>query len=198
MASFKVLIMNAEISGLDRQQLVAEATACAQAVKAAACRLLQIAAAWADAQPADGVVHQHTLLAQAGERTMQSDVPVWQARRVASRTRTLTADQPGQVDTAVAASLGNLSGKRLDHLLDAEILRADRERVEADTERAKRTRRVSIGQSSENGLKDLYARLDAPDAIWFDGSVDALADILAANPDRLPAGVPDHNPQSKP
>jgi hypothetical protein len=46
-------------------------------------------------------------------------------------------------------------------------------------------------------LKDIWARLDAPDAIWFDGSVDALADILAARPDQLPAGVPDRSPQSK-
>jgi hypothetical protein len=125
-------------------------------------------------------------------------VPVWQARRVASQTRTLTPDQAGQIDAAVAASLGQLSSKRLDHLLEAEILRADRERVETETEHARRTRHVSIVPSSEHGLTDIYARLDAPDAIWFDGSIDALADILRANPDRLPAGVPDRNPQSKP
>jgi hypothetical protein len=210
--------------------------------------LLQVAAAWADAHPADGIMHEHTLLAQAGERSMRfggdgtpdiaefapaelgaeiglnpyqaaaliadavdlahrlpriwtriqkADVPVWQARRVASQTRTLTADQAGQVDAAVVVSLGQLSGKRLDHLLEAAILRADRDRVEKDTQRAQRSRRVSIGPSSDCGLKDIWARLDAPDAIWFDGSVDALADILAARPDQLPAGVPDRNPQSK-
>jgi hypothetical protein len=241
--------MDAEITDMDSQQLVAEAVGCVQAQRAAECRLLQIVAAWADAHPADGIMHEHTLLAQAGERSMQyggdgtpdiaefapaelgveiglnpyqataliadavdlahrlpriwkgirnADVPVWQARRVAARTRTLTAEQAGQVDVAVGDSLGQLSGKRLDHLLEAQILRTDRERVEADTERARRSRHVSIGPSSEQGLKDLYARLDAPDAIWVDGSIDALADIMAAHPDQLPAGVPDRNPQSKP
>lgn len=242
------MTMDVEVTELDQQQLVAEASACVQAEIAAGCRLLEVAAAWADAHPADGITHEHTLLAEAGERTAQfggagtpavaefapaelgveigmnpyqaaaliadaldlrhrlpriwkriqaGDLPAWQARRVATRTRILTIDQAHLVDSRVADSLGHLSGKRLDNLLGAEILRVDWERVEADTERAARTRSVWCEQSTDHALKNLHAQLDAPDAIWFDGSVDQLADILMADPDQLPAGVPDRNPQSK-
>lgn len=240
--------MDVVVAELDRQQLVCEAAACVRAETAAGCRLLEIAAAWADTHPAEGIVHEHTLLAEAGEHSMHfggdgtpdvaefapaelgveighnphqaaaliadaldlrhrhphlwqrirhGNVAPAQARRVAARTRTLSIEQAAHIDTRIAATVGTLSRKRLDTLLDAEILRVDRDRVEAETQRAARTRNVWCEPSAEHGLKNLHAQLDAPDAIWFDGSLDQLADILMEHPDQLPAGVPDRNPQTK-
>jgi hypothetical protein len=52
---------------------------------------------------------------------------------------------------------------------------------------------VHLGQSSDHGQKDLHARIDAPDGIRLNGTVDRLARILLAYPRHLPAGVPNRN-----
>ncbi|SDS79435.1 DUF222 domain-containing protein [Microlunatus soli] len=63
--------MDEDLEQLDLGGLAAAASVCASAEMAAGCRLLQIAAIWADNHPADGIFHQRTPLAVAGERTMQ-------------------------------------------------------------------------------------------------------------------------------
>ncbi len=37
-----------------------------------------------------------------------------------------------------------------------------------------------VGQSSDHGIKDIFIRTEAPNAIWFDASIDRVADSLAA------------------
>src|SRR3954453_16368448 len=63
--------MEEDLGSLGLQELAAAAAACVGAEIAAGCRLLMIAAVWADTHPADGVFHERTRLAIAGERTMR-------------------------------------------------------------------------------------------------------------------------------
>ncbi|WP_157683389.1 DUF222 domain-containing protein [Microlunatus soli] len=236
-----------DLADVDLATLAADAAACVQAEIAAGCRLLRLAACWADHHPADGIVHQRTRLAVAGERSMryggdgtpdiaegapaglgleirmnprqaasliadavdlrhrlprlwrrvcEAQLPAWQARRVAFRTRTLSREQARLVDRRLAGRVGQVSRRRLELLIDAELLRADPDRA-AKVAAAAQSRQVWLGQSNEYGVKDFYARMDAADAIWLDGTVDRLADILLADPERLPAGIPDRGARTK-
>ena len=53
----------------DSHEVAAEAAACVRAERTAGCRLLVVAALWADHHPADGILHRFTDLAVAGEES---------------------------------------------------------------------------------------------------------------------------------
>src|SRR4051794_8711442 len=63
--------MRADPQALDAHGIAVAAAACVRRELAAGCELLQLAASWADCRPADGVLHERTPLASAGERTMR-------------------------------------------------------------------------------------------------------------------------------
>jgi hypothetical protein len=115
--------------------------------------------------------------AQAGQ------VPTYQARRIASATRHLTAEQAATVDQRVAPSLGAVSWGRLERLLEAAIIAADPDAAERAAAAAAQERFVRLGRTSEHGLKLIIARATAGDAIWFKATIDRIADILGRDGD---------------
>ncbi len=129
-------------------------------------------------------------------RVLDLRVEVWRARLVARRTRELSVVAAEQVDRTLAAALETVPWGRFTELLAAEILRADPRRAQRLAELAARSRFVCTGPSTEHGIKGLYARMDAPDAIWLDGMINRLADILAAALRPIP-GVPARNARTR-
>jgi hypothetical protein len=115
--------------------------------------------------------------AQAGQ------VPAYQARRIASATRHLTAEQAATVDQRVAPSLGAVSWGRLERLLEAAMIAADPDAAERVAAAAAQERFVRLGRASEHGLKLIIARATAGDAIWFKATIDRIADILGRDGD---------------
>jgi Domain of unknown function (DUF222) len=67
---------------------------------------------------ADALDLQHRLT-QTWAAVQAGQVPVWQARRIASAARQLTAEQAGWVDAQLAPSLGAVPWHRLETLLEA-------------------------------------------------------------------------------
>jgi hypothetical protein len=110
-------------------------------------------------------------------------VPAFQARRLASATRHLTAEQASWVDGRIAPSLGAVSWGRLQTLLEAAIYQADPDGAEQEAAYSAQERFVRLGRNSEHGLKLIIARAAAGDAIWFKATVDRIADILAKQGD---------------
>lgn len=49
----------------------------------------------------------------------------------------------------------------------------------ASAEAAASSQGVWLGQANDHGIKDIYIRTEAPVAIWFDASIDRIADDLA-------------------
>ncbi len=64
-----VMVMGEALELWDSHQVAAAAAACVRAERAAGCRLLELAALWADQHPAGGILHQFTDLAVAGEES---------------------------------------------------------------------------------------------------------------------------------
>jgi hypothetical protein len=121
--------------------------------------------------------------AQAGQ------VPAYQARRIASATRHLTAEQAATVDQRVAPSLGAVSWGRLERVLEAAIIAADPDAAERAAAAAAQERFVRLGRASEHGLKLIIARATAGDAIWFKATIDRIAEILAHDGDLDPIEI---------
>ena len=121
--------------------------------------------------------------------TQAGQVPAYQARRIASATRHLTAEQAAPVDQRVAPSLGAVSWGRLERLLEAAIIAADPEAAERAAAAAAQERFVRLGRASEHGLKLIIARATAGDAIWFKATIDRIADILGRDGDLDPVEI---------
>ncbi len=64
-----VMVMGEALELWDSHQVAAAAAACVRAERAAGCRLLELAALWADHHPAGGILHRYTDLAIAGEES---------------------------------------------------------------------------------------------------------------------------------
>jgi hypothetical protein len=116
-------------------------------------------------------------------------VPAYQARQIATATRSLTTEQASWVDEQLAPSLGAVSWGRLQNLLEAKISEADPVGAERQAALAAQQRFVRLSRTSEHGLKLIIARATAGDAIWFKATIDRIADILARQGDTDPVEV---------
>jgi len=118
---------------------------------------------------------------------------VWRqtVHRVASKTRHLTKQQVADISRHVASSLSRLTpGQRLDNLVDAEIMRVDRERLEQAAVEAIHDRYVCKGRPDPEGMTDLFIHTTVADAEASMAAINELAAILRARQDQLPPGVP--------
>ena len=118
-------------------------------------------------------------------------VRVWQARHVASRTRSvgLSREQAGWVDAQVTPYLGSLPWSRFTDLLEARIVAADPAAAEARRVAAALERFVATGRCTEYGLRTVVARATAGDAVFFVAMCDRVAQILALEGDTDPVGA---------
>ena len=119
-------------------------------------------------------------------------VPAWVARKIATRTRHLSGEDAGLIDQALAEVAASLPVPRLFDKLEALIVLADSEAAEQRRQRNRRNRFVVFNSSDEAGLKGLYAKLDANDAIVGEAQVDRLARILATRADGVPQPMSAH------
>lgn len=132
-------------------------------------------------------------LVQAGR------VHAWRARRIAQRTRTLSADAARQVDAEVWESVESLPWQRFSDFLESRVLLADTNRAVRLAEHAKRARYVIVSKRPRFGMKTIRIRVDAADAIQFDASVARIAGALRdadAAGEAVP-GVGDRGSQSQ-
>ncbi len=113
-------------------------------------------------------------------RILAGEVKPWIGRKTADATRAVPADVAAEVDRRVAKWAHSLSWGRLEHIIAAAIIAADPAAAEQKARQAETQQGVWVGQSSDHGIKDIYIRTEAPNAIWFDASIDRVADSLAA------------------
>ena len=139
---------------------------------------------------ADAVDVRHRLPQHAAGLTT-GRVRVWQARHVATRTRTvgLDAEQARWVDGQVAPYVGSLPWSRVQDLLEAKIVEVDPAAAEARRQAAALERFVHTGQCNEYGLKTIVAKATAGDAVFFVAMCNRIAEVLLQQGDTSPVGV---------
>lgn len=111
-------------------------------------------------------------------------VDLWVARKVAVLSRRLDRDAVGLVDRAVAEAVGQ-APSRLLTIAEAKVIEADTAIRDADIAAARRTKGVWVTGTRQEGagagLRGVFARLEAADAVWVDATVQRVADLLAAD-----------------
>lgn len=112
-------------------------------------------------------------------RCKTGELEVWVARKIARKSRHLSADRVGLVDREVAMVAGRESDGRVLELADGAVVDADQalhdERVAAE----RRRRYVGLGRTDEHGLRTVVARVEAGDAAWVDATLTRVAEVLA-------------------
>ena len=110
--------------------------------------------------------------------TQAGQVPAYQARRIASATRHLTAEQAARWISDSPLHWVRCRGAGCKDCCEAAIIAADPDAAEQAAAAAAQERFVRLGCASEHGLKLIIARATAGDAIWFKATIDRIADIL--------------------
>lgn len=118
----------------------------------------------------------------------RGDCEVWVARRIAKLSRHLPLDKVGVVDSALSRMIGSEGIGRVLDVAEAKIIEADTALHEEACEAERRRRHVHVGRTDEFGLRTLFARLDAGDAVAVDATVARVADIIEP---RHPEATPD-------
>ncbi len=113
-------------------------------------------------------------------RVVAGQVKAWIGRRTAQSTRQLPVGVAATVDARVSRWAPSLSWGRLEAIIDATVIEADPAAAAERVESAARSRGVWVAQSTNHGVKDIYIRTDVPAAIWFDATIDRIADQLGA------------------
>jgi len=117
------------------------------------------------------------------EKVINSEAPLWQARRVADSCQGLAAEAWEIVDGMVAPCLGAVGSVRLSRMVTAAIATADPEFLARRAKVAAR-RCVRVGGDEVDPLTGwVSARVDRADALFLDATVQLVADILAQQGD---------------
>lgn len=107
----------------------------------------------------------------------------WVARKVAATSRGLDRAAVAHVDQVVSGVVAQSPSRVLDAAEQA-IAEADVEAHRSQVEQAKALKGVWVARSREElpGLRSVFARIDAADAVWVDATVQRVADLLSADP----------------
>lgn len=129
---------------------------------------------------ADGLDLRHRLTPLWDLAVSGAAVEVWVLRRIAAMTRHLDADAAGLIATGIARVLTGMPAPRLLEKVESLVMLADEAAAEDERQSNLASRFVTFNSSNQRGLKGLYAKLSAPDAIVGAAQVQRLAELLLA------------------
>jgi hypothetical protein len=118
-------------------------------------------------------------------------VPMWRACQLAAEVARfdLTLDQAHELDARLAPKVPILAWRRVLQLARGIITEIAATKVTALAEQAREARFVRKLPTDDPNVAYLSARVDTPDAIFFDAMIDRIADILADRGDTDPKDV---------
>jgi len=118
-------------------------------------------------------------------RMRAGDLAVFRACQLAAHVArfTLSRDELAQVDAELAAHAANLGWRRLLGLCDGLLAELVPDQLEERSRRARADRYVRKLPTDDPTVAYLAGRVDTADAVFFDGMLDRIADILATQGD---------------
>ncbi|PWN04602.1 DUF222 domain-containing protein [Nocardioides silvaticus] len=119
-------------------------------------------------------------LPQLWQRTLDGQVPVWKALRIADLTRSLCDEAAAYVDRQLAISAQGCTWPQVDRLVEEALVRFDPEAAEERRRQAHEHRHVNTGLDAVgfNGTANLSATLDAADALDLENAIARRAKLL--------------------
>ncbi|MBA2574001.1 MAG: DUF222 domain-containing protein, partial [Nocardioidaceae bacterium] len=113
-------------------------------------------------------------------RILAGEVKPWIGRKTVEATRHLSREVTAAVDARISPWAHSLSWGRLEAIMEAAEIQVDPEGAAVAAEGASKAQGVWLKQSDDHGIKDIYIRTEAPNDIWFDASIERIADGLKA------------------
>src|SRR5262249_35857131 len=104
---------------------------------------------------------------------------VWVARKVAARTRLLSAERVAGVDRRTAQLVGRVAVGRLLRRVDAEVMAADPAGAQTRAAAARREQGVWLSREADRGDATLAGKEPAVDLDGLEASTDHLANAVA-------------------
>ena len=111
-------------------------------------------------------------------RIRAGQVRPWVGRKAAEATRRLSAEAAAAVDARAARYADGLGWGRLANLIAATAIAADPGAAEQAVREAEASQGVWVGRRDDHGVKDIYIRTETANAVWFDATIERLADSL--------------------
>ena len=127
---------------------------------------------------ADALDLQHRL-PKTWARIESGRAKAWVGRKLAQTLRNETPETAAAADARVSKWVHKLSWGRLEKIALAAVAEADPAEARRREEAKQAETGVWLRPSNDHGVKDIWIRAAAPDAIWFDAAVDRVADSLA-------------------
>ncbi|PWN00850.1 hypothetical protein DJ010_21185 [Nocardioides silvaticus] len=126
------------------------------------------------------VVELSHRLPQLWQRTLDGQVPVWKALRIADLTRSLCEDAAAYVDRQLAISAQGCTWPQIDRLVEEALVRFDPEAAKERRKAAQEHRHVDTGLDAAgfNGTANVSATLDAADALDLENAISRRAKLL--------------------
>jgi hypothetical protein len=112
------------------------------------------------------------------DKVMWCEVEGWQARSLARLTHHLTLEQARQVDADLAGCAGLVGFQKLHNRAEASMARVDAEGMERRAAERKKQLGVWLSQTTDEGLKGIFGRLEPGDAIRLYARIQEIADAL--------------------
>ncbi|MDP9823085.1 HNH endonuclease signature motif containing protein [Nocardioides massiliensis] len=115
------------------------------------------------------------------ERVVAEQIPAFQARQIANETMSLSLEVATKVDELIAKSTRRLTKAATEEIVTDALLLCDPDEAARREAAAQEKRGVWLNKDNITGsatLKDVFARLDAPDAEALDATLERVAQIL--------------------
>ncbi len=109
------------------------------------------------------------------------EAEVWVARRVATLSRQIPEDRMWVIDRAVARMIAHESASRTLAVAEAKVAEADPARHEQKADDVTERLFAVVGQTDEDQLRTVVARVTAADGAGVDAVLDRVAEILAGS-----------------
>jgi hypothetical protein len=140
---------------------------------------LGLSAGAAGALIADALDLRHRL-PRLWSRVRAGEVGPWAARVVARAVHGASLEAAAAADRRVAPFAHAKSAGQLEGIALAAVIAADPEQAEQRRQAAENALGVWVGRGNDSGVRDIFIRTTARDAIWFDAAIDRVADGLGA------------------
>ena len=121
---------------------------------------------------------RHRLPALWG-RVQAGDVAVWVARKVAEKTRRLSAERVLRLDARLVDLVGVVATSRLLRTVDAAVMAADLAEARSQADRARSEQGVWVSHDLDHGYATLVAKAPAVDLAALGQTLDHVANALA-------------------
>lgn len=124
-------------------------------------------------------------------RVHAGEVRPWIARKIAAASTQHASEVAAAVNANVTPWTDSVGWARLEPMVAAAIIAADSDAAEQRARRSAEEQGVWVNLSNDHGIGSVFIKSETPNIVWFDATIDRIADDVADQHDH--SGRPHHD-----